>query len=248
MTDYNAKKRRIRRNRYKMRLDLMEAVREVLRDKGFINLNINNVTQYADVDRNAIYRHFGNFDNLLSQYIESKDYWLETLEKIKDVEVTDYKRFLKQVVFEVYEKINRNVELQQLIIWELSEFSLRTKAISEKREMLSKNLVLQYEKYFENTGIDINMILAILYAGIFYLLVHKKHATFCQVDFVKEKERVLDGIDKWIEIIFQNQQLESKQRQIAIRALQKGIDKQLVAEITGLPFEAVQKLAKDKPL
>ena len=69
-------KRRVRRNKYKMRLDLLEAVRDVLKEKGFVNLNINNVAQMADVDRNAIYRHFGTFDNLLSQYMQSKNYLL----------------------------------------------------------------------------------------------------------------------------------------------------------------------------
>lgn len=227
-----------------MRLDLLDAVRDVLKEQGFLNLNINNVAKQADVDRNAIYRHFGSFDNLLSHYIESKDFWLESLEKVKDVKIEDHKAFIKQILTNQYETLNNNVELQQLVVWELSELSLRTKTIAQRREILSEKLIRQFEDHFKGENQpDINVISAIMIAGIYYLVVHKRHSTFCLVDFVKEKERVLKGIDQWIDILFEARENKTKEEQIALRALEKGLDHELIAGITGLSKEQVLKLA-----
>ncbi len=235
-------KRRVRRNKYKMRLDLLDAVRDVLKDKGFINLNINNVAQKADVDRNAIYRHFGSFDNLLSQYFENKDYLLDSIKRIEDSQIEDFKLFLKQLLFDQYETINKNTELQQLIVWELSELSLRTKTIARQRESIAENLLYKLENHFRESTIDINFISAVMIAGIYYLVIHKKHSTFCMVDFVKQSDRVLQGLDQLVDIIFEAREKENTRKNIASRALQKGLDAQLVADITGLNLKDVQDL------
>lgn len=237
------KTRRRRRNKYRMRMDLLESVSHVLKDKGFLNLNINNVCQYADVDRNAIYRHFGDFDNLMSQFIETKDFWLDSLQSIVDMEINDYKVFMKQLLISQYEQINKNPELQQLLVWEVCELSLRTKTVAQRRETISEPLINKYEKHFNKTDIDINIITAILIAGIYYLILHKKHSTFCLVDFTKEKDRVLMAIDQIIEMLFDAKEGQEKTKEIAIKALKKGIDKETVAEITGLTIDEVKALA-----
>lgn len=226
-----------------MRLDLLEAVRDVLKDQGFINLNINNVAQKADVDRNAIYRHFGNFDNLLSQYIESKDYWLDSLENVKDLKIENHKEFFKQMLFSQYETMNSNTELQQLIVWELSELSLRTKTIAQRREDLSEKLIKQFEEHFnDKKGIDFNLYCAVMIAGFYYLIIHKRHSTFCLIDFVKEKKRIMQGIDQMIEILFDARDRKVEKIEIAQRALDQGIDNQTVSEITGLSLDEVNEL------
>jgi AcrR family transcriptional regulator len=225
-----------------MRLDLLEAVRDVLKDKGYINLNINNVAQMADVDRNAIYRHFGSFDNLLSQYFESKDYWLDSLEKVQDVQIEDFKVFLKQMLLEQYETINKNVELQQLMVWELSELSLRTKTIAQQREKMAEKLLRQFEDHFRESNIDFNFISAVMIAGIYYMVIHKRHSTFCGVDCLKERERITRGIDQMIDMLFETKDRRIKELEIAKKALQKGIDEDIVAEITGLKLDEVKKL------
>ncbi len=239
----DSKTRRRRRNKYRMRMDLLEAVSHVLKDKGFLNLNINNVCLFADVDRNAIYRHFGDFDNLLSQFIETKDFWLDSLQSIVDMEINDYKLFMKQLLITQYEQINKNPELQQLLVWEVCELSLRTKTVAQRRETISAPIIEKYEKYFEKSGLDFNIISSILIAGIYYLILHKKHSTFCNVDFTKEKDRFIAGIDQIVDMIFYTIEEREATKEIAVRALKKGIDKNTVAEITGLDIKEIEVLA-----
>ena len=244
MEDIQPKRtRRKRRNKYRMRMDLLEAVSHVLKDKGFLNLNINSVCEDADVDRNAIYRHFGDFDNLLTQFIETKDFWLDSLQSIVNMEINDYKMFLKQLLITQYEQINKNPELQQLLVWEVSELSLRTKTVAERRETISESLIKKYEKHFEKSGLDINIIIALLVSGIYYSILHKRHSTFCLVNFNKEKERMMAGIDQMVEILFEAKEAKEKTKDIAIKALKKGIDKETVSEITGLTIEEIKSFA-----
>jgi AcrR family transcriptional regulator len=224
-------------------MDLLEAVSHVLKDNGFLNLNINDVCQFADVDRNAIYRHFGDFNNLLTQFIETKDFGFDSLETIANMEVNDHKLFMKQMLFSQFEQVNKNTELQQLLVWELSELSLRTKNVAQKREIISEPLIKKFEDHFKDSNIDFNVITAIIIAGIYYLILHKKHSTFCLVDFVKEKDRMFDALDQLVELIFAAKEAKEKTRDIAIKALNKGIDKETVAEITGLKMDEVEAFA-----
>ena len=236
-------KRRVRRNKYKMRLDLLEAVRDVLKEKGFVNLNINNVAQMADVDRNAIYRHFGTFDNLLSQYMQSKNYLLDWLDKVKDEEVDNHRVFLKQLINNQYDALNRNSEMQQLIVWELAELSLRTKTMAQHREILAEKWMKQFEEYFADSQIDINVVTAIIISGVYFLTIHKHHSNFFMIDFVKEKERILKGIEQLIDVIFDAREEQITRKTIALRALYQGLDKQMVAEITGLTLNDIENIS-----
>ena len=236
-------KRRVRRNKYKMRLDLLEAVRDVLKEKGFVNLNINNVAQMADVDRNAIYRHFGTFDNLLSQYMQSKNYLLDWLDKVKDEEVDNHRVFLKQLINNQYDALNRNSEMQQLIVWELAELSLRTKTMAQHREILAEKWMKQFEEYFADSQIDINVVTAIIISGVYFLTIHKHHSNFFMIDFVKEKERILKGIEQLIDVIFDARKEQITRKTIALRALYQGLDKQMVAEITGLTLNDIENIS-----
>ena len=59
----------------------------------------------------------------------------------------------------------------------------------------------------------------------------------------KEKERMLTAIDQLVDIIFEAKEANERAKGIAIKAINKGIDKETVAEITGLEIEEVEALA-----
>jgi len=234
--------RKTRRNKHKVRYDLLNSVGKTLRDHGFNNLGINLVAEIAGTDKNSIYRHFGSFEELLNQYIEKQDFWIKSLSSLKDIKVDDHKNFMKQILLEQYETINSNKEIQQLLIWELGELSLRTKAIAQRREELSKVILKQYESYFSSVNLDFNVIAAIIIAGIYYLILHKEHSTFCLVDCKKEKDRIIQGIDRLVDIIFQPVINVNIQEQIAMNAIKKGLDIQIISELTELPLSQIKEL------
>jgi AcrR family transcriptional regulator len=225
-----------------MRIDLLDAVRAILKDKGFIHLDINTICEYADVDRNAIYRHFNSFDNLLTKFIESKEYLRESFEIGNIDNIDDHKEFLKDVLLKQYESANKNSELQQIFVWELAELSLRTKLIAERREEVYGEFVKKYESEFKDSDVDINTSIAIILAGIYYLTIHKKHSTFCRVDFKKEKARVTKTIEHLIDMLFEAKEKEQQKLDYASKALQNGIDAKTVCKIFDLEPELVESI------
>lgn len=235
------KDRKTRRNKQKVRYDLLDAVGKTLKERGFNQLGINTVAEMAGTDKNAIYRHFGSFEQLLDQYLEKQDFWLKSLSTYKDAKVENHKQFIKELLLGQYETINRNKELQQLLIWELGELSQRTKSLSQRREQLSEAILKQYESHFQGE-IDFNVMMSIIIAGIYYLILHKEHSTFCLVDFKNEKDRIHKGIDQLIEIIFQARDNLQIKEQIAINAIKNGLDTQTVSKITELSLSQVEGL------
>ena len=93
------RKRRRRRNKYRMRLDLLDAVRRILKEKGYIYLDIQTICEFADVDRNAIYRHFESLENLLTKFVESKEYLKDSFKINTEEKIDDQKVFLKKILF-----------------------------------------------------------------------------------------------------------------------------------------------------
>lgn len=243
-TDIQKKERKSRRNKHKVRYDLLDAVGKTLREHGFAHLGINLVAEIAGTDKNSIYRHFGTFEQLLDQYIEKQDFWIKSLSAIKETKIKDYKEFMKGILYEQYETINGNREIQQLLIWELGELSLRTKAVGQRREKLSEAIMKQYEECFQGIPIDFNVISAILIAGIYYLILHKDHSTFCQIDFKNEKARVLNGINQFVDILFSAKETISMQQKIALNALKYGMPANEVSLITELPLDHIEQLQK----
>jgi AcrR family transcriptional regulator len=57
--------KRRRRNTIAVKLDLIDAVGTVLKKHGFSKLGINVVAEEAGVDKNVIYRNFGDFISYL---------------------------------------------------------------------------------------------------------------------------------------------------------------------------------------
>jgi len=241
-TTDSEKERKTRRNKHEVRHDLLSSVGKTLRDHGFMNLGINLVAKNARTDKNSIYRHFGSFEQLLDQYLETRDFRIQLFSPAEEFLLDDYKDFIKQILLEQYNAINNNKELQQLLIWELGELSLRTKAIAQRREELSKVILKQFKSFFSNISFDVNIMASILTAGIYYLILHKEHSTFCSVDCRKEKERIIEGINQLVDLLFKSMCNIKKQEQIAINGLMRGLDIQLLSELTELSLNHLENL------
>ncbi len=236
-----------RRNKYELNVDLIDAVGKVLTKHGHSKLGIGIVSEIAKVDKTVIYRHFGEFKNLLSAYIDSQDYWLKTLGEYGKYEIIDHKYFLKKLLTEQFEFIYSNKEVQQLLIWELADKSPLTKSIPMKREAMSQGLLKQYNDFFKDSGVDFNSVSALIISGIYFAILHMDKSTFCNTNITKkaDKEKFVEAINWLIDIIFDAKEARSEVEKIALRAINKGMDTELISEITNLPQEIIIALEKE---
>ena len=239
-----AEGKRRRRNAIAVKIDLIDAVGEVLKKYGFAKLGINLVAQEARVDKNVIYRNYEEFDKLLKAYVEKQDFWFMALKEHGKEKIGDKRVFMKYLLAELFKVIYSNKEFQQLLIWELADKDDFTTDIAIKREVLSEGIFDQYRSLLDDYGIKFNSIAAILISSIYYLVLHREKSTFCETDLTKKSER--DDFVKTIEwltdLLFDKIEAASEAKRIAVNALEEGLSQETVAQITGLSLNTVKGL------
>lgn len=174
--------RRPRRNREAIKEALYSAITEIINEKGFPKLNIQNVAATSNVSMDVIYKHYQSFSNLLEQYFEQYDFWATLSPNITKQFTTD-RAFFKDILKELYTIMAHNREFQCIIRWEVAAPNNFIIAKAKWREMICQEMLNKNQKYFTQYGIDANALYALLISGIYYLVLRKDISTFCGIDF-----------------------------------------------------------------
>ncbi|WP_036678879.1 TetR/AcrR family transcriptional regulator [Daejeonella oryzae] len=179
------------------KLELIQAVAEIIRTKGYTGLGVNKIAQKAGLHKKLIYRYFGNVDNLIEQYIVEKDFWIIASEELSNKAAVNSESNLEDVISTILEQqfhfFYNEQEMQELILWELSGKSFLMNSISKAREELGEKFLTLTDKYFEDSDINFRALSALLTAGIYYIILHSRVSTFCGLDIrnKEDKEEIL---------------------------------------------------------
>ncbi|MDR1730147.1 MAG: hypothetical protein LBR52_05750 [Prevotellaceae bacterium] len=186
-----------------------------------------------------LYNRFENVDDLLKQYVKKNDFWLNRSIKI-DQALTP-KENLKKVLTDLVEELYENAIMQRILLWALNDTHLVTRFMILAREVENVQLIRYFDANLGNYGVHFNATHAMLISGIYYLILHKSISTFSTVDFSTEenkelmKQNVCDMIDK----LFSE---PNDVKTMAKKLLNKGVDKNIIAEVTGLSMEELDRL------
>jgi AcrR family transcriptional regulator len=190
---------------------LIDAVGKVLRKKGFSGLNATNITKEAKVNRALIYHYFGTVDNLITAYIRKVDFWTpdsnqqigEILANPQHRGAADFHMLLTSQLSTVY----ANRDLQQILLWEISQKSKILAEISQEREVLGEQLFQFVEGDFKNSGLDLRAIIGLMIGGIYYLSLHATNngSTFCGIDMNQGegKQRFENALKQLINLCYE---------------------------------------------
>ena len=233
-----------RRNKLTVTMDILDAVSTVLRKYGFLKLGISIVADEAKVDKTVIYRNFGDFEKVLETYIEKQDFWLLAMKKYGENEIKDKRAFTKQILAEQFDAINKNKELQELLIWGLSERKGYISTIALKREILGQGINEQYRPLLNDFGLNFNAFSALLISGIYYIILNKNQSTMCEIDInaKSDKEEFLKIIDWLIDLVFDKIENVSEIEKIALNAHKENIDIETISKITNLSVQKIEEL------
>ncbi|KGE12548.1 TetR/AcrR family transcriptional regulator [Sphingobacterium deserti] len=177
---------------------LLDAVGHILETEGFTELKVTKIESTSGVDKKLIYFHFGDFDNLIKEYLRSKDFWLNhsaAPEKFDKEEV-------KGILHDQFNQIYESDLLKQMIIWELAGNNEVLKGIVMEREALGNQLIdaVNSANSFKE---DATPLFALLVAGIYYLNTHARAVgtTFCGLNIKEEEDRkrVVDCISRLVD-------------------------------------------------
>jgi len=239
--------KRRRRNAVTVKMDIIDAVGTVLKKYGFLKLGISIVADEAKVDKTVIYRNFGDFDKVLEAYIEKQDFWLLALKEHGEKEIQNKRGFMKQLLTEQFDAIYKSKELQEILVWGLSERKGYVSTIALKREILSQGINDQYQPLLNKIGLNFNAFSALLVTGVYYVILNKDQSTICDIDINKkaEKEEFLKLMYWLIDLVFDKIENINEIERVAIKAYENGINKETIVEITNLSIERINQLISD---
>lgn len=190
-------------------MKLLNAVGSILKKEGFTGLNPTNVAKKADVNRKLIYLYFGGIENLVRDYLNSRDYWRVSLDYIEDIVEESKKDFGKKAAYALVEQqfdaLMGNEEMRRIINWGLSQDLKPLKELNKERERLGEMLFTKViDDHFKTKDKNIRAIGALLIGGIYYLTLQAKMSgeTMCGVDLnelegQREIKKTLKQIIDW---------------------------------------------------
>lgn len=177
------KERRPRRSKITLQRDVLDAVANLVGKDGFSNINLTSIAQESDVNINAILRNFTNLERLLDRYAQIFDYWYDDIIKKSEIETDDKALLFGNILKTIGEALFRDKNMRQLLLWEMTEENETTKRAAHNREHTYQRLLKEYDVVFQNSGLDVEAITALIVGGINYLAFRRKRTQFLGVDY-----------------------------------------------------------------
>lgn len=198
------------RNKARTKLKMIDAVGEVLKEKGYAGLTINNIVTKAKVDRKLVAFYFGDVNNLIEEYLNRRDYWMRKVvpkfKKIVDQSGTVAQKEITAILHTLYDEVSDSVDLQKILTWEISEYQERLRALADNREELGKKMFKATDQDFEGSDINLRAVLALQIAGIYYLILHGNvnGSTFCEIDIntAEGKKSIKEAVTTVISLVY----------------------------------------------
>lgn len=197
------------RNKERTKLKLLTAVGSILKKDGFTGLNVSNVAKKANVHRKLIYDYFGGMENLVKEYLNSKDFFkvsLDQIDEIIDASKDDFGKKMSYTLLEhQFDSLMENEEMRKIINWGLSENLKPLVELNRERERLGEEFFSRItDDHFKDKDKNIRAIEGILVAGIYYLTLQAKMSgeTMCGIDIntaegKAEIKKALKQIVEW---------------------------------------------------
>ncbi|WP_295769339.1 TetR/AcrR family transcriptional regulator [uncultured Mucilaginibacter sp.] len=183
----------VRRNKEQTKQRFLDAVEDILLTKGFAALKVNHIAKTAGLDKKLIYKYFGGTEQLLDDYIRTKDFWSNVKgNKISD-DITDGgHKFVEKLLLSQYDYVAKDKAFQKLLLWRLTEQRASFKKLTDAQEA-NGELLLQSisDPYFGPRAGQFRAVMAVIIAGTYYLDLYAavNGSTFCGIDLETERGR-----------------------------------------------------------
>lgn len=180
------------RNKEKTKQKLLHAVGKIITAKGHSKVKVNTVAEVSGVNKRLIYDYFGGLDGLIDAYISQVDYWSRLRNADSMIKEDNGQQFTTDMLLGLFDAMQKDKEMQKIIVWELSEYRRSLRAAADKREedgeLIFGSVI---DPYFGNHAGRFRAITALLISGAYYLTIHTEvnGGTFCGLDLKSENGR-----------------------------------------------------------
>lgn len=165
-----------------------------MREKGFPGLKTGVITRFIGKDKNLIRYHFQGLAGLQKAYIREKDYWPPFFERFSlssEVTALEAERLFIELMKENLRFFHGDLEMQKIILWQISEENPLLQSISEAREADGAKLLELTDPFFIHTDVNFRSVIALLLGGVYYMVLHANtnKSVVCGINVNSEKDR-----------------------------------------------------------
>lgn len=191
--DYKYNMPRKRRSSAEIAQLIDKATEDIVREKGFGGLSIQEVCERAEIEPQVFYRRYPEgFAFYVEKFIRDHDFWLTHYEESRPEVMLGTPEELVHVLMSVWKRVSTDRLFESLLRLELqdspSEASIE---IAREREEKTAELVEIFTKNAISPEIR-KIQLAIITAGLQYLALHKDVSTFCGIDFTSISDKEIE--------------------------------------------------------
>lgn len=189
-------RRRIRiRDKEATMKQFIDAIGAILREEGFNGLKVNKIARRTGKDKTLITRYFTDLAGLQRAYIMEKDYWIPIFERfvLTDVDgVAEIKETFITLMQENFDFFSSNSEMQNIILWQISEENDLMSDISNAREAHGERLFELTDPTFEGSDVNFRAVIGLLLGGIYYMVLHAgvNKSSVCGIDLNTESDKL----------------------------------------------------------
>lgn len=206
------------KNKERTKLKLLDAVGQIIRNDGYSGLKLVKIESIAGVNRKLIYDYFGTVNNLIETYVRTKDYWVmfsAEAERLVREKSEDFgKKDSQNQLLDYFDYFNANVDMQQFVLWQISENSPVISEVCEEREKIGSLLFKLADYNFKDTDVDLRATVALLIGGIYFLVLHAKkgNSLFCEIDVSSQEGmiRIKNAISRLIDDTYSHAEEQKK--------------------------------------
>jgi AcrR family transcriptional regulator len=215
------KDEKIRRNRAKTTQRIVEALEEVIAERGLEGVGVNRVAEKANVSKVLIYRYFGGMEGLLEYYVKmGKLFPIFTpalLDQIRPLHESDIARIWYRQVIQTYRHFRTYKAAREVLKASVIENDpiAETTARAQDEEMTRLVSQLSFVK-----GADAEAISAVILGAMNYLTIMAQNdRTMISIDLRSEEgwERIENAV-KTIYIALNKMAIGSKEVNLEIQS------------------------------
>lgn len=195
------------RNREVTERILLDAVDELIEEKGFENLGVNAVAAKANVSKMLIYRYFDSLDGLIAAYIKRHDFWINFQWELSEPEQ------LQELIKETFKKqicmLRENYTLRRLYRWELYSTNKVVKDVRDKREAKGMELINEVCRISGFSQRKVASLATLITSSITYLILLSENCPKFNGIYIQDEEgwkQLEEGIDRIVDNWFNDKQ------------------------------------------
>lgn len=180
-----------RRTNKEIERSIYQAAGKIAVKKGVEHISLRSVAEEAEMDIGVLNRRFKDDDDLIREYTKRYDFFInDLLVLVNPDEFTSPHSYFESLANVFVKQLHRNKEMQAIMRWEMSYDTPLTRRSARKRdELLSEVLPQISSRISPSYGCDPNAILAVLVAGMYYIVLRENRSSFCGIVFNSKEGR-----------------------------------------------------------